>query len=134
NDGHTSSYTYCVWETFHNLLPAPAISLEVNGTQEVYIVAGVVDFISLCGTEYTGYYASIGFNSARPAGACVRVRSYRINGGNYSQRFGDLAGPVFPDLDNLTMELILANGTEPETVVIPNLPGYLGEPFTDAAL
>ncbi|KAH9834935.1 uncharacterized protein C8Q71DRAFT_710879, partial [Rhodofomes roseus] len=118
----------------------------------------------LRGTEYTGYYASLGFAWARLAGArvasieglpaCsyvdyiadtvsrnsldhgVRVNSvfssYRFSVGNYSQRFGDLAGPVFPDLDNLTMEGILTNGTEPETVVTPYLAAYLGEPFTDA--
>ncbi|KAH9834923.1 uncharacterized protein C8Q71DRAFT_132075 [Rhodofomes roseus] len=165
NDGHTGWYTYCYWETFQNLLPAPVISLEVDGAQDVYVVPDLVEFISLLGTEYTSYYASLGFDWARLAGARVvsieglpaysyvdyiadtvsgnyldhgvRVNSvfssYRISGGNYSQRFGDLAGPVFPDLDNLTMEVILGNGTEPETVVIPYLAGYLGEPFTDAA-
>ncbi|KZT64325.1 hypothetical protein DAEQUDRAFT_39563 [Daedalea quercina L-15889] len=165
NDGHTGWYSYCYWETFQNLLPAPVVSLEVNGTQDLYVVPDLVDFISLLGTNYTGYFDSIGFDWARLAGARVlsiegmsaydyvdyiadtvsgnyldhgvRVNSvfssYRINDGNYSQRFGDLAGPVFPNLDNLTMEVILANGTESERVVIPYLASFAGEPFTDAA-
>ena len=59
--------------------------------------------------------------------------SYRISGGDFSQRFGDLAGPSFPDKDFLTMSLILANATEPETVQIPYLASYVGLPFTDQA-
>ncbi|KAH9834949.1 uncharacterized protein C8Q71DRAFT_767699 [Rhodofomes roseus] len=165
NDGHTGWYSYCYWETFQNLLPAPIISLEVDGIQDVYVVPDLVEFVSLLGTNYTSYYDSIGFDWARLAGARVlsidgmsaydyvdhiadtvsgnyldhgvRVNSvfssYRINGGNYTQRFGDVAGPVFPDLDNLTMEVILANGTDSETVVVPYLATYLGGPFTDAA-
>lgn len=165
NDGHTGWYPYCYWDTFQNVLPAPVTSLVVNGAEDVYVVPDLVEFISLLGTNYTGYFDSIGFDWARLAGARVvsiegvpaysyvdhladtvsgnyldhgvRVNSvfssYRINTGNYSQRLGDLAGPAFPDLDNLTMEVVLANGTESETVVIPYLASYVGKPFTDAA-
>lgn len=141
------------------------VSLEINGAQDVYIVPDLVEFISLLGSNYTGYFDSIGFDWARLAGARVvsiegvpaysyvdfiadtvsgnyldhgvRVNSvwssYRISDGNYSQRFGDLAGPPFPDLDTLTMEVFLANATEPETVVVPYLAAFSGADFTDAA-
>ena len=59
--------------------------------------------------------------------------SYRISGGDFSQRFGDLAGPSFPDKDFLTMSLIFANATEPETIQVPYLASYVGLPFTDQA-
>lgn len=164
NDGHTGWYTYCYWDVFQNLLPAPVISLEINGAQDVYVVPDLVEFISLLGDNYTDYYDSIGFDWARLAGARVvsiegmpaysyvdyiadtvsgnyldhgvRVNSvwssYRISNGNYSQRFGDLAGPSFPDLDTLTMEVVLVNATELETVVVPYLAAFAGADFTDA--
>ncbi|KAH9834939.1 uncharacterized protein C8Q71DRAFT_724906 [Rhodofomes roseus] len=99
---------------------------DVDGAQDVYVVPDLVDFISLLGIEYTSYSASLGFGWARLRGVRV-VRPPRV------LRFGDLAGPLLPDLDNLTMEVILANGTEPETVVMPYLAGYLEETFTDAS-
>lgn len=164
NDGHTGWYTFCYWDVFENLLPAPVVSLDVNGTQDVYVVPDLVEFISLLGSNYTDYFDSIGFDWARLAGARVlsiegmpaysyvdyiadtvsgnyldhgvRVNSvwssYRIDNGNYSQRFGDLAGPPFPDLDTLSMEVVLANATEPETVVVPYLAAFSGNAFTDA--
>lgn len=67
----------------------------------------------------------------------VRVNSvfssYRISGNDFSQRFGDIAGPAFPDRDSLTMTLIPVGSTKPETVTIPYLADYLGAPFTDKA-
>lgn len=67
----------------------------------------------------------------------VRVNSvfssYRISGSDFSQRFGDIAGPAFPDRDSLTMTLIPVGSTKPETVMIPYLADYLGAPFTDKA-
>ena len=67
----------------------------------------------------------------------VRVNSvfssYRIVNTDFSQRFGDLAGPPFPDQDSLTFSLILANSTKPETVTVPFLADYLGAAFTDGA-
>ncbi|KAH8102238.1 hypothetical protein BXZ70DRAFT_62790 [Cristinia sonorae] len=67
----------------------------------------------------------------------VRVNSvfssYRISGSDFSQRFGDIAGPSFPDRDSLTMRLIPVNSTRPETVKIPFLASFVGAPFTDKA-
>ena len=60
----------------------------------------------------------------------VRVNSafssYRISGTDFSQRFGDIAGPAFPDLDTLEMRVVLANASAPETVTIPFLTSYIG--------
>ncbi|TFY54040.1 hypothetical protein EVJ58_g9096 [Rhodofomes roseus] len=120
NDGHTGWYTYCHRKTFENLLPAPASSARVvtiEGLPAYSYVSYITDTVS-------GSYLDHG----------ERVNSmfcnYRNSGGNYSQRFGDLRGPVFPDLTNLTMEVIFANGTES---VMPYLTGYLEEPFTETA-
>lgn len=67
----------------------------------------------------------------------VRVNSvfssYRISGTDFSQRFGDIAGPQFPNQDTLTVKLVTANSTKPETVKIPFLASYVGAPFTDQA-
>ncbi|KAI0089698.1 hypothetical protein BDY19DRAFT_889505 [Irpex rosettiformis] len=66
----------------------------------------------------------------------VRVNSvfgsYRITGTDFSQRFGDISGPAFPDRDSLTLVVELAGG-EKETVVVPYVADYLGAPFTDSA-
>ena len=65
----------------------------------------------------------------------VRVNSvfssYRMVADAYSQRFGDLAGPLVPTRDSLTMKLIPANSTKAETVEIPYLADFLGASFTD---
>lgn len=65
----------------------------------------------------------------------VRVNSvfssYRISDTDFSQRFGDIAGPAFPDRDSLTMTLIPVGSSESETVTIPYLATYLGLPFRD---
>lgn len=67
----------------------------------------------------------------------VRVNSvfssYRISDTDFSQRFGDIAGPAFPDRNSLTMKLIPVGSTKAETVAVPYLADYLGEPFTDKA-
>ncbi|KAI0686326.1 hypothetical protein BC835DRAFT_1408615 [Cytidiella melzeri] len=67
----------------------------------------------------------------------VRVNSafgsYRISGTDFSQRFGDISGPGFPDRDSLTLTLVPANSTKAETVVVPFAADYLGAPFTDSA-
>ena len=52
--------------------------------------------------------------------------SYAVTGSNYTQRIGDIAGPVFPDLESLTMKLVPVNATKPETVTIPFLASYVG--------
>ena len=60
----------------------------------------------------------------------VRVNSafssYRISGTDFSQRFGDIAGPAFPELESLTMTLVPVNATRPETVQVPFLASYVG--------
>ena len=53
------------------------------------------------------------------------------SGADFSQRFGDIAGPAFPDLESLTMKLIPVKSTKAETVKIPFLANYLGGEFTD---
>lgn len=66
----TGWYPYC-YTTYQNLLPAPVVSLDVNGTQNVYIVPDLVEYISLIGDGYTSYYDSLGFDWKRLAGAKV---------------------------------------------------------------
>ncbi|TFK84989.1 hypothetical protein K466DRAFT_204796 [Polyporus arcularius HHB13444] len=164
NDGHTRWLPNCQ-TTFQNLLPAPLVTLEEKGVQNVFVAPDSVEFVSLLGTAYTSFFDSIGFNWKRLAGAKVlkiegqdpyeyakviaatksgnyldhgvRVNSvfssYRISGNDYSQRFGDIAGPAFPDLTSLTLTLVPVNSTRAETVKVPFLSNYLGEPFTNKA-
>ncbi|KAF9261734.1 hypothetical protein L218DRAFT_980860 [Marasmius fiardii PR-910] len=163
NDGHTRWLPDC-YSYFQNILPAPIVSLEVNGVQSIYVVPDAVEFISLLGPEYTGFFDSIGFNWKRLAGAKVlkiedqdpydyvdfiaktvsgayldhgvRVNSvfssYRIAGGDYSQKFGDLAGPSGNvQQTSLKFKLIpLDTGVE-ETVSVPYIAAFGGNPFTD---
>jgi hypothetical protein len=67
----------------------------------------------------------------------VRVNSvfssYRIAENDFSQRVGDLAESPVPTQTQLTMKLITVNSTEIETVQIPFLSEFVGEPFTDKA-
>ncbi|EPQ51893.1 hypothetical protein GLOTRDRAFT_47956 [Gloeophyllum trabeum ATCC 11539] len=70
NDGHTRWLTDC-YGTFENLLPAPIVTLQENGAEGVYIIPDLAQLIPLVGTEFTDYYASIGFNWERLAGARV---------------------------------------------------------------
>ncbi|KAJ7130238.1 hypothetical protein C8R44DRAFT_775165 [Mycena epipterygia] len=161
NDGHTRWFPDC-YTSFQNLLPAPIVSLEVNGIQSVYITPDLVDFVSLLGTAYTDL---IKIDWQRLAGAKVisiegqepysyvdliaktvsgnyldhgvRVNSvfssYRLSGANYSQRFGDLAGPTGVSQNSLTFKLITVNSTKIETVTVPYIADFLGVPFTDQA-
>ncbi|PPQ72200.1 hypothetical protein CVT26_006931 [Gymnopilus dilepis] len=164
NDGHTRYFPSC-YNAFQNLLPAPVVSLEENGVQNVFIVPDAVQLISQLGSNYTGFFEKIGFNWQRLAGAKVleiqdmdayayvdliadtvsgnyldhgvRVNSvfssYRIVSGVFSQRFGDLAGPEDVTHTSLKFKLIPANSTKVETVNIPYLADYIGNPFTDSA-
>ncbi|KAI0634239.1 hypothetical protein C8Q77DRAFT_1110664 [Trametes polyzona] len=67
----------------------------------------------------------------------VRVNSafssYRISGTDFSQRLGDISGPQFPTQEALTLRLVPVNATRPETVRVPFLANYLGQPFKDGA-
>lgn len=84
------------------------------------------EYADLIADTVTGNYLDHGVrvNSA--------FSSYRISDNAFSQRFGDIAGPLFPNQDSLTMTVILVNQSDPEVVTIPFLAAYLGEPFTDA--
>ncbi|KAG7095916.1 hypothetical protein E1B28_006600 [Marasmius oreades] len=70
NDGHTRWLPDCIG-FFQNILPTPIVSLEVKGVQGIYVAPDAVEFISLLGTEYTGFFDSINFNWKRLAGAQV---------------------------------------------------------------
>lgn len=59
--------------------------------------------------------------------------SYRISDTDFSQRFGDISGPQFPDRDSLTLTVLTVGSKKPEVVVVPYLADYLGLPFTDSA-
>ena len=85
------------------------------------------DYADLIASTQSGNYLDHGvrFNSV--------FSSYRISGTDFSQRFGDIAGPAFPDKNTLTVKLIPVNSTRAETVAIPFLASYLGAPFTDKA-
>ncbi|KAJ7253056.1 hypothetical protein B0H12DRAFT_602616 [Mycena haematopus] len=161
NDGHTRWFPNC-YTSFQNLLPAPVVSLEVNGVQGVYIVPDLVDFIPLLGTDYTDLitidwqrlagakvisiegqdpYAYVDFIAKTVSGNYldhgVRVNSvfssYRLSGADYSQRFGDLAGPTGVAQNSLTFELVTANSTKIETVTVPYIASFAGIDFTDQA-
>jgi hypothetical protein len=59
------------YTSFQNVLPAPFVNVEVDGTQGVFIAHDSVDFISLLGPEYTGFFDDMGFDWRRLAGAQV---------------------------------------------------------------
>ncbi|PPQ92503.1 hypothetical protein CVT25_010336 [Psilocybe cyanescens] len=164
NDGHTRYFPAC-YNAFQNILPAPVVSLEENGVQNLFVAPDSVEFISQLGTEYTDFFDSINFDWKRLAGAKivqiegqdpydyvdliartvsgnyldhgVRVNSvftsYRISGGVFSQRIGDLAGPLDVTRTSLNFKLITVNSTKVETVQIPYLADFIGVAFTDKA-
>lgn len=67
----------------------------------------------------------------------VRVNSvftsYRISGTDFSQRLGDLAGPLDVTRTSLTFKLVAVGSNTVETVEIPYLANFLGIAFTDSA-
>ncbi|KAG6816400.1 hypothetical protein H0H87_006312 [Tephrocybe sp. NHM501043] len=67
----------------------------------------------------------------------VRVNSvftsYRISGNAFSQRVGDLAGPLTVTQDSLKLKLIPVNSTVAENIKVPFLANYIGAPFIDKA-
>ncbi|KAH8834368.1 hypothetical protein DL96DRAFT_1522051 [Flagelloscypha sp. PMI_526] len=162
NDGHTKWYPDC-YTSVQSILPAPVISLAVNGTESLYIAPDLLEFIPLLGDEYLGYLESVKFDYKPLAGAKVisieglpaytyidkvahevsgnfldhgiRVNSaytsYRISGGAWSQRLGDLAGPTGVEKDSLTFTVILAGTTKPKTITVPYVAAWAGYDFTD---
>ncbi|KAJ7028713.1 hypothetical protein C8F04DRAFT_1118448 [Mycena alexandri] len=159
NDGHTRWFPNC-YGTYQNLLPAPVVSLEIDGLQGVYIIPDLVALVTLLGPLYTSLitidwqrlagarvisiegqdpYSYIDFIAKTVSGNYldhgVRVNSvfssYRLSGAAYSQRFGDLAGPTGVAQTSLTFQVIVANSTTIETVTVPYVANYLGATFTD---
>lgn len=63
------------------------------------------------------------------------VSSYRILGSDWSQRLGDLASEMFLQQTSLEFKLIPSESASdtPETVDVPFIAGFLGEPFTDGS-
>lgn len=59
------------YTSFQSLLPAPVVTIEVNGEQGVYVAPDSVEFLELIGDDYTGYFDSIGFDWKRLAGAQI---------------------------------------------------------------
>ncbi|KAJ4491905.1 hypothetical protein C8J55DRAFT_502397 [Lentinula edodes] len=70
NDGHTRWFTNC-YTNWQNILPAPFINVELNGTQGVYIAPDSVDFINLIGTSYTDLLEEMEFDWQRLSGAQI---------------------------------------------------------------
>ncbi|KAJ6591037.1 hypothetical protein DFH09DRAFT_1138386 [Mycena vulgaris] len=159
NDGHTRWFPDC-YTSFQNLLPAPIVSLEVKGVQGVYIIPDLVDLVTLLGPDFTDLitvdwqrlagakvisiegreaYDYVDFIAKTVSGNYldhgVRVNSvfssYRLSGADYSQRFGDLAGPTGVAQTSLTFKLIAVNSTKVETVTVPYIASFAGAPFTN---
>jgi hypothetical protein len=57
------------YTSHQNLLPAPIVSIVVEGKQGVYVAPDSAEFIPLLGTEYTDFFDSIDFNWRRLAGS-----------------------------------------------------------------
>ncbi|KAH0578442.1 hypothetical protein H2248_003590 [Termitomyces sp. 'cryptogamus'] len=99
---------------------AGAKVLQING-QDPY------SYVDTIASTVSGNYLDHG----------VRVNSvfssYRISGTDFSQRLGDLAGPMDVTQTSLTFNLIPVNSTVAETVTVPYLANYLGPPFIDSA-
>ncbi|KAF8813458.1 hypothetical protein BYT27DRAFT_7180997 [Phlegmacium glaucopus] len=164
NDGHTRYFPAC-YNAFQSILPAPMVILEEQGEQNLFVAPDSVEFLSLLGSEFTGFFDSIHFNWQRLAGAKVLqiedmdpfdyvdliartvsgnfldhgvrvnsvITSYRISGTAFSQRLGDLAGPLTVVQNSLKVQLQTVNSTKVETVIIPFLADYIGAPFTNKA-
>ena len=130
--------------------------------QGIFIAPDSVEFLTLIGPEFTGFFDSIGFDFRRLAGAQVLTieglpandyaefiaktvsgnfldsgirfnsvfTSYRISPSNetsFSQRLGDMAGPISVTKDHLTLTVIPTHSTAVETVVVPFLASFIGD-------
>lgn len=122
-NGLGSEYTSLFQEQFSDFdweVLAGAQVLEIEGMDPW-------SYADLIADTETGNYLDHGVRVANT------FSTYRIQDTDYSQRFGDIAGPVFPDKDNLSMTLILVNATENTTVTIPFISNFQGYEFTDQA-
>lgn len=99
---------------------AGARVLQING-QDPY------EYVDYIARTISGNYLDHG----------IRVNSvftsYRIAPNVFSQRLGDLAGPMFISQTSLTMTLVTTNSTKVETITIPYLASLIGASFTDSA-
>jgi hypothetical protein len=59
------------YTTFQSILPAPFVSLAISGVESIYIAPDSVEFLSLIGPAFSGFFESIGFDFKRLAGARV---------------------------------------------------------------
>ncbi|TFY77280.1 hypothetical protein EWM64_g6733 [Hericium alpestre] len=70
NDGHTRWFPNC-YNSYQNILPAPVVSLEEDGVQNVFIAPDSVEFLELLGSNFTSFFDSKHFDWRRLAGAKV---------------------------------------------------------------
>ncbi|KAI0267449.1 hypothetical protein BC834DRAFT_78050 [Gloeopeniophorella convolvens] len=158
NDGHTAWFPAC-YMSYQNILPAPVVILEGEvfitpdsvefltllgpdftnffaaknfawqrfAGAKVLSIGGLApfDYIDKIAREVSGNYLdhNVRVNSV--------VSSYRISGTDFSQRLGDLAGPVFITQTSLEFTLIPVNSTKSEVVDFPFVADFTGSPFTD---
>ncbi|KAI0267484.1 hypothetical protein BC834DRAFT_982168 [Gloeopeniophorella convolvens] len=158
NDGHTGWFPNCYIQ-HQSILPAPVVILEGEvfvapdsaeflamfgpdfanffaakkfnwqrlAGAKVLSIGGLApfDYIDKVAREVTGTYLdhNVRVNSV--------VTSYRISNTDFSQRLGDLGGPIFSPLTSLKFTLIPVNSTKPEAVDVPYVSSYAGPPFTD---
>jgi hypothetical protein len=59
------------YTSYQNILPAPIISIEENGSERVYIDFASVEFLAQFGSGFSSYFDSLGFDWKRLAGAHV---------------------------------------------------------------
>ncbi|KAH9077638.1 hypothetical protein EDB83DRAFT_1502363 [Lactarius deliciosus] len=158
NDGHTRWFPNC-YNSYQNLLPAPVVILD-NGIFiapdsveflnqlgpefTAFFAAKKFNWQRLAGAKVLtigGLPASAYIdNIARTVSSNyldhnIRVNSvvssYRIVNTDFSQRLGDLAGPLFLTQTSLNFSLIPVNSTTPEVVDVPFVADFIGEAFTD---
>ncbi|KAI8989136.1 hypothetical protein BD414DRAFT_415407 [Trametes punicea] len=96
NDGHTRWYPNCYMQ-FQNLLPAPVVTLEQDGQQNVFVAPDITELIPLLGREFTDSLDSIGFDWQRIAGAKV-LEIEGLDAYAYAQRIAETETGNFLDL------------------------------------
>jgi hypothetical protein len=158
NDGHTRWFPNC-YNTYQNILPAPVVILD-NGIfitpdsveflnqlgsdftdffvaknfnwrrlagAQVLTIGGLPasDYVDEIARTVSGNFLdhNVRVNSV--------VSSYRIVNTSFSQRVGDLAGPLFLKQTSLNFLLIPVNSTVPESIDVPFVASFVGASFTD---
>ncbi|KAI9438208.1 hypothetical protein H4582DRAFT_2111656 [Lactarius indigo] len=158
NDGHTRWFPNC-YNSYQNILPAPVVILDkgifiapdsveflnqLGPEFTAFFAAKKFNWQRLAGARVLtigGLPASDYIdNIARTVSSNfldhnIRVNSvvssYRIVNTDFSQRLGDLAGPLFLTQTSLKFSLIPVNSTTPESVDVPFVADFIGESFTD---